>query len=299
VQALEISGLGKRFGRVQALRDVSFAVAPGEVFGYLGPTGAGKTTTLRIVLGLVRADAGAVRLLGGPPGLAAGPAAVGFLPGELNLDGRMTGAAVLDYFGGFRPGRPPVLRDRLLEAFGVSTDTLHRRVKHLSHGTRQKLGLILAMQHDPELLLLDEPTIGLDPLVQKAFQAEVAAFATRGRAVLFSSHVLSEVESVCSRVAILRGGEIVAEESIAALRDRMLRRLHVRFKEHLPDGLGAVPGVARLEQSGLEATLWIRGDVNPILRHLAASELDRFVFPEPQLEDIFHAYYQETGHART
>ena len=299
MSALEVIGLEKRFGRVQALRGVSFAVAFGEVFGYLGPNGAGKTTTLRVILGLMRASSGEVRLLGGRPGRAAGRAAVGFLPGELNLYGRMTGEAVLEYFAGFRPKRPAVLRERLLDALSLSGETLRRRVKHLSHGTRQKLGLVIAMQHDPDLLLLDEPTIGLDPLVQKAFQAEVAGFASRGRAVLFSSHVLSEVESVCSRVAILRQGEIVAEETIAALRGRMLRRMEVRFRGEAPPGLTAVPGVARLERSGQEVILWIRGDVNPILRRLAACDLDRFVFPEPQLEDIFYAYYQEGGHAGT
>ena len=162
---LEVKGLSKSYGPVQALRGVSFAVESGEIFGYLGPNGAGKTTTLRIILGLVRPAGGDVRILGRRAGPAASRAGVGFLPGELNLYANMTGAALLDYFAGFRPGRPASLRPLLLEQFGVTPDVLARKVKQLSHGTRQKLGLVVAMQHDPELLLLDEPTQGLDPLV--------------------------------------------------------------------------------------------------------------------------------------
>src|SRR5437762_2393308 len=141
------------------------------------------------------------------------------------FDGDMTGAAALDFFARFRPERPPALRPMLVDALAVDTATLAKRVKFLSHGTRQKLGLIAAMQHDPALLLLDEPTNGLDPLVQHALREILRGFAERGRSVLLSSHVLSEVETVCRRVAILRQGEIVALETIDNLRDRVVRKL--------------------------------------------------------------------------
>lgn len=298
--ALEVRDLKKQFGSVEALRGVSFSVAPGEVFGYLGPNGAGKTTTLRILLGLVRQSGGSAAIGGVPSGEPASRADIGFLPGDLRLYGDMTGAAALDFFARFRPDRPPRLRSMLLEAFNVDAATLARRIKFLSHGTRQKLGLVATMQHDPALLLLDEPTNGLDPLVQQAFREIVTDFAARGRSILFSSHVLSEVEAVCDRVAILRQGEIVALETMARLRERVVRKMTVRFVNPLPSPLpgerensfGELPGVARCETRDGEMTLWVQGDLNPVLRALAQAEVEDVVFPEAQLEDIFLGYYQ-------
>ncbi len=289
---LVVEGLEKRFGPVRALAGVGFEVEEGEVFGYLGPNGAGKTTTLRLILGLVRASAGRATVLGRGPGDVRSRQAVGYLPGELRLYGDMTGQAVLDYIAGFRPDRPPSLRPGLIEALGLAPADLARRIKFLSHGTKQKIGLVAAMQHDPELLLLDEPTTGLDPLVQKAFREIVLDFARRGRAVFFSSHVLSEVEAVCRRVAILRAGTLVAVESVEGLRARMLRRLEVRFRGPVPPDLAALPGIVRSESAGPSMTLWIQGDVNPVLRRIAREEVDRFVFPEAELEDIFVTYYR-------
>jgi beta-exotoxin I transport system ATP-binding protein len=292
VNALEVCDLKKQFGAVSALRGVGFSVAPGEVFGYLGPNGAGKTTTLRILLGLVRPSAGSASIFGIPSSEPASRADIGFLPGDLRLYGDMTAVATLDFFARFRPTRPPTLRPTLIEALNIDAATLVRRVKFLSHGTRQKLGLIVAMQHDPALLLLDEPTNGLDPLVQRAFRAIVAGFAERGRSVLFSSHVLSEVEAVCRRVAILRQGELVALETMEHLRDKVVRKLTVRFPGDVPVGLRDIAGVARSEVQGRELTLWLKGDVNPVLRALAWNPVEDMVFPEPELEDIFLAYYQ-------
>ena len=264
--ALEVRDLRKRFGAVEALRGVSFRVGRGEIFGYLGPNGAGKTTTLRILLGLVRASAGETSLPGREE--------IGFVPGDMRLYPDMTAEATLDFFARFRPAKPPVLRSTLLEALDLEPKTLQRRIKFLSHGTRQKVGLVAAMQHDPELLLLDEPTNGLDPLVQQAFRALLADFASRGRAVFFSSHVLSEVEAVCARVAILRRGELVALETIDKLRERVVRKLTYRL------------------QGGAETTLWVKaGELKPLLAKLAAMPIADLVFPEPQLEDIFLSYY--------
>jgi len=293
VPALDVRDLRKDFGALSALRGVTFSVAPGEVFGYLGPNGAGKTTTLRIVLGLVRQSGGSARLFGIDSGLPASRADVGFLPGDLRLYGDLTAAATLDFFARFRPARPPALRPMLVDALGLDAATLARRVKFLSHGTRQKVGLVAAMQHDPALVLLDEPTNGLDPLVQHAFRAVVGEFARRGRAVLFSSHVLSEVEAMCQRVAILRRGEIVALETIGRLREKVVRKLTVRFRGEAPPGLGGTAGVTRSQVRGREAVLWIQGDPNPVVRALAAADVDDLAFPEPELEDIFLAYYGE------
>ncbi|NUO84281.1 ABC transporter ATP-binding protein [candidate division KSB1 bacterium] len=290
--ALQIDNLSKRYGTLHALREVSFAVESGEIFGYLGPNGAGKTTTLRAILGLVRAEAGEVRLFGEKIGRAENRAEIGFLPGELHLYGNMTGAALLNYFAGFRPQQPPKLRPKLLDALEVDYTVLARRVKFLSHGTKQKLGLVIAMQHDPRLLLLDEPTLGLDPLMQQALHELLLDCAKRGRAVLFSSHILSEVKAICHRAAILRAGELVAVESLATLREKMIRRLHVRFRSAVPKTLAQTAGIVRAHFSEREATLWVQGDINPMLRCLAASEVEHLVFPEPELEDIFMSYFQ-------
>ncbi len=289
--SLQVNNLTKHYGGVRALHNVSFGVQAGEVFGYLGPNGAGKTTTLRIVVGLVHPDNGDVRLFERNVWGAEERVALGYLPGEFHLYGNMTALAVLDYFARYRPQRPPILRNKLLKAFEVDQAVLSRKMKFLSHGTKQKIGLIIAMQHDPELLLLDEPTSGLDPLIQHVFREIVLDFAARGRTVFFSSHVLSEVEAVCGRVAILRAGEVVAEESIENLRNKMVRRLHVRARGPLPLDLGKTAGVARAQISGDQAVLWVQGEVNPILRRLASLDIDQLAFPEPELEDIFLSFY--------
>jgi ABC-2 type transport system ATP-binding protein len=292
MHALVVSGLHKRYGALQALRGVSFDLQAGEVLGYLGPNGAGKTTTLRIVLDLVRADAGTVRIFGEPASRAAIRARVGYLPGELRLYGDMRARAVLETFARFRPGHPPVLRDALLAAFGLGAGDLAQRLKFLSHGTRQKIGLIVAMQHDPDLLILDEPTNGLDPLVQRAFRAVLLERAAAGRAILLSSHVLSEVEAACHRVAVLRAGELLALEAVQALRQRVVRRVQVRVRGEAPAALANVPGVVRSESRAQDAVLWVQGDVNPVLRAMAALDVERFVFAEPQLEDVFLSFFE-------
>ncbi|RIK62016.1 ABC transporter [candidate division KSB1 bacterium] len=293
VDILQIEQLTKSYGQIRALHDVSFNVAAGEIFGYLGPNGAGKTTTLRAIAGLVHADNGEIRLFGEKKPLPRMRDAIGYLPGELHLYADMSAARLLDYFARFRPQRPPLLRKKLLDAFAAGQEVLSRKIKFLSHGTRQKIGLLIAMQHDPELLLLDEPTIGLDPLMQQAFREIIFDFAARGRAVLFSSHVLSEVEAVCNSIAILRAGEIVAIETMAALRGKMLRRLQVRFRAEAPQSVLTCPGVARTHVQGREVVLWVQGEINALLRQLAQVEIEHLVFPEPELEDIFLSFYNK------
>jgi ABC-2 type transport system ATP-binding protein len=288
-----VEGLTKRFGEVRALEGVSFSVAPGEVFGYLGPNGAGKTTTLRVILGLVRPSAGSVRIFGAPAPDPATRAHVGFLPGDLELYGDLKGSSLLDYFARFRGAEPPALRGELLERLAVDPSVLKRRVKFLSHGTRQKLGLIIALQHDPALVLLDEPSSGLDPLMQQALRELIRDFARRGRAVLFSSHILNEVEDICGRVAILRAGELVALESIENLRANVVRRLRVRFRGQVPQRLIELPEVKKSEVSGSQVELWLRGDLNPLLRVVSGERVVDLVFPEPELEDIFLSYYRD------
>ncbi len=301
---LQLHDLTKRYHHVTALRNVSFAVEAGEIFGYLGPNGAGKTTTLRLILSLVHPSAGEVEIFGKRVAPSSHHSVamrqrLGFLPGELSLYGDMIGLALLDYFARFRPQRPPAWRERLLEALALDAGTLRRRVKLLSHGTRQKLGLVIAMQHQPDLLLLDEPTLGLDPLMQRAFIELIKELASRGATIFFSSHILSEVENLCQRVAILRAGELIALESIAKLRQKMVRRMTIRFAGTVPQRrlvgiapqLENLPGIVRAETRDDELTLFVRGDINPLVRQLANHQIEHLVFPEPELEDIFAHYY--------
>lgn len=300
---LEVHNLRKTYGRLEALKGVSFAIAPGDVFGYLGPNGAGKTTTLRIVLGLVHQNSGDVVLFGirvrKRSLFSTLQQSIGYLPGELRLYNNLSAQDVLDFCARFRPHRPPVLRQQLLNALRVDSLSLKKKIKHLSHGTRQKIGLIVAMQHDPDLLVLDEPTLGLDPLVQKRFGEVIRDCAARGRAILFSSHVLPEVEALCSRVAILREGQIVAEESVESLKMKVTRKLRVRLRNNVTVDLSKLPGVARVTAAENESILWVQGDVNPVIRALAQMDVEHIVFPEAELEDAFFSYYtpNERQHA--
>ncbi len=289
--ALEVSGIRKSFGALRAVDGIDLTIERGEIVGYLGPNGAGKTTTLRIIAGLVRPDAGEVRIGGRNASDAAARESFGYLPGELALYGRMRASTLLDTFARFRRRRPPRLRGELLEVLGVGPDVLRRRVKFLSHGTKQKIGIVVAMQHDPDLLLLDEATLGLDPLVQESFREYLRTFAARGRTVLFSSHILGEVEAICPRVAILREGRIVIQQTIENLRAGVVRRMVVRFRGTPPD-LASVRGVLRVEPREGETVVWCRGDLGPLLREIADAGVEDLVFPEPQLEDIFMSYYR-------
>ena len=291
--ALEVVNVRKAFGSVTAVGGISFSIDRGEIFGYLGPNGAGKTTTLRIIGDLVRNDAGDVRILGRSHRDAEARRDVGFLAGELKLWGSMRARDVLDAIAAFRADRPPVLRARLLDVLEIDDEILRKRIKFMSHGTKQKIGIIAALQHDPDLILLDEPTLGLDPLVQDAFRAYLLECAARGKAILFSSHILPEVEAICGRVAILRAGKIVAMERVDALRHNLVRRLRVRFRGAAPADLGASAGVTQANIRERDAELFVQGNLNPLLRRLAREEIEDLVFPEPELEDIFMALYRE------
>jgi ABC-2 type transport system ATP-binding protein len=299
---LQLSGLSKHYANVLALKNLDLAIAPGEIFGYLGPNGAGKTPTLRLILGLIQPTAGEVIMFGERVVPCSSRSVVlrervGYVPGELNLYGDMTGQELLAHFARFRPrqSKPPALQTRLLEAFALDPATLQRRIKLLSHGTRQKIGLVLALQHQPRLLLLDEPTLGLDPLMQRAFAEIMREQARQGTAIFFSSHILSEVDQLCQRVGILRNGELIAMESIAALRRKLVRRMTIRFAQ-TPPSFKQIPSVLTSETCGQQVSLSVQGDLNALLRYLAGYPLEHFTFPEAELEDVFAHYYSAGNH---
>ncbi len=232
---------------IRALESLDLVVRPGEVFGFLGPNGAGKSTTIRLLFGFLHPTAGRGRVLGLDivRDSVAIRRRIGYLPGGIALYDTLTGERLLDYLGELT-GRRPVRRRELCDRLELSPSTLRRLVRDYSRGMRQKIGIVQALQHDPELAILDEPSEGLDPLMQRAFYEILDALKAEGRTIFFSSHVLSEVERVCDRVAIVRQGRLVALEETAVLLARRKRNVQMRFSG-VPPRLDGVPGVSAVE----------------------------------------------------
>ncbi len=292
--ALITESLHKSYGRVQALRGVDLEVQRGEILGFLGPNGAGKTTTIRCVLDLIRPDKGTIRVLGIDP--QADSVAVrrrtGYLPGELSLESNLRVEGQLRYYNDLRGKEADwgYVREltRRLEL------DLSMPIKNLSKGNKQKVGVVQALMHRPELMLLDEPTAGLDPLMQHEVYRLFRQARSEGATVFFSSHVISEVEAIASRVAIIREGVIVEEAEPHQLVSMALRRVHVRFQEAVdPAPLDRAEGVHLVSQSnGLHATLQVAGEMDHLIKALASLPVADLEIERPSLEEIFLSYYE-------
>jgi ABC-2 type transport system ATP-binding protein len=290
---ISISGLVKTFGPVRALDGLDLEVGTGEVHGFLGPNGAGKTTTLRILLGLLRADAGAVRLLGGDPwgDAVALHRRLAYVPGEVTLWPSLTGGEVLDLLGRLRGGLDPRRRAELLALFELDP---RRKARTYSKGNRQKVALVAALASQVELLLLDEPTAGLDPLMEAAFRQVVAAERHRGRTVLLSSHLLAEVEALCDRVSIIRAGRIVESGSLAELR-HLTRTSITAELAGPPDGLAGLAGVHGLVQEGRRVRFQVdTGQLDAALARLSAAGIRSLTSQPPTLEQLFLRHYHRS-----
>jgi ABC-2 type transport system ATP-binding protein len=290
---ISLVGLTKSYGEHRGIVDLDLEVSSGEVFGYLGPNGAGKTTTIRVVLDTIRPSRGTATVLGldsHRDGRAI-RRRVGYLPGELRLYETLSGRELITYFGALRGG---VSASHVAELADRLECDLGREIRTLSSGTRQKLGLIQAFMSDPELLILDEPTNGLDPLVQQTFYELVAEARSAGRTVFLSSHVLPEVERVCDRVGIIREGRLVAVERIADLRARAIRRLEIEFGEIMPVGVfDALPGVRDVTVDANVLRCIVVGDMDALVKAASAYEVRVLTSSEPSIEDVFLAYYGE------
>jgi ABC-2 type transport system ATP-binding protein len=289
--AIETHALGKRYGRHTALVDLDLRVERGEVFGFIGPNGAGKTTTIRLLLDLIRPSAGTARVLGldaRRDGVEV-RRRVGYLPGDLALYEDLTAAEQLAYLARLR-GLPGLDVRALAERLSLD---LHRPIRALSRGNRQKVGLAQAFMHDPELLILDEPTSGLDPLIQHEFAAMVGEARERGRTVFLSSHVLGDVERLADRVGLLRDGRLVLVDDVGALKARVTRRIELHFETPPPDGAFAgLPGVEAVEQAGDRVALTVSGPVDLVIKRAAAFHTLTLTSHEPDLEDIFLQLYE-------
>jgi ABC-2 type transport system ATP-binding protein len=292
--AIRTSGLTKDFGGGNGLFGLDLEVRHGEVLGFLGPNGAGKSTTMRLLLDQIRPTSGSAAVLGldSRRDSLEIRRRVGFLPGDLALHPRLTGAAMLDFLAELRGGVDRRVRDALAERFGAQLD---RPVHELSTGNRQKIGLIQAFMHEPELLILDEPIAGLDPLVQQSFHALLGEVVAEGRTVFLSSHTLSEVERVADRVAILRRGRLVAVDSLENLRAVAVQRLEIVFADAMPGEatLLALPGVREVHVDGPHLLIAFEGSADPVVKAIAAYEVRSIRSRDDDLEEIFLRYYRD------
>jgi ABC-2 type transport system ATP-binding protein len=294
--AIRTRSLTKDYGEGRGLFDLDLEVERGEIFGFLGPNGAGKSTTMRLLLDLIAPTAGSATLmeLDSHAHSLDIRRRVGFLPGDLALYPRLSGEAMLDYLAELRGGIDRRVRDELAERFAAD---LHRPIRELSTGNRQKLGLIQAFMHEPELLILDEPIAGLDPLVQQSFHALLGEVAAEGRTVFLSSHTLSEVERVAHRVAILREGRLAVVDSLENLRAIAVRKLEIEFggRAPTPDELRALPGVHEAALNGSNAVVAYEGSADPLVKVIAKYDVRSIRSRDDDLEEIFLRYYRSPG----
>ena len=293
--AIRTLGLTKHYGRVVALDGLDLEVAQGEIFGFLGPNGAGKSTTVKLLLGLLRPTRGEAWLSGIPVGdVERAHSSVGYVPGDVSLWPNLTGAEILELLGNLSGNVDTVMRDELIERFDVDPS---RRARSYSKGNRQKIALVAAFMTRPDILLLDEPTVGLDPLMEAEFQALAREAAAAGQTVFLSSHLLDEVEDVCGRVAILRAGVLV---EVAALED--LRRLSATVLEASLEGpvptLDDIAGVLGVEPMDGGVRVTVSGSPGDVLARLGTAGIIRLQSHAPTLEQIFLTYYETSSSQR-
>jgi ABC-2 type transport system ATP-binding protein len=289
--AIHTEKLTKSYGSHRGIIDVDLDIAEGEAFGFLGPNGAGKTTMIRTLLNHIRPTRGRAEIFG--IDTTQDPVAIhkrlGYLPGEFVLYDKLTGGQTIEYFANLRGGVDKAYQADLIERLEVDPS---RRFKEYSKGNKQKIGLIVALQHRPQLLMLDEPTSGLDPLVQQTFYSVIREAKAEGRTVFMSSHILSEVERTCDRVAIIREGRLIKVDRVEALRDMAHHTIELVFAGPAPAAAFAqLPGVSDIVAEDHVLRMRVSGPVAPVVKAAAAYDLSDFVSREPTLEETFLAVY--------
>ncbi|HXZ03206.1 MAG TPA: ABC transporter ATP-binding protein [Ktedonobacteraceae bacterium] len=294
---IEVEGLTKSYGSERGITNVSFQVEEGEVFGFLGPNGAGKTTTIRLLMALLRADAGKALIAG----LDSWEQSVeikrliGYLPGEPSLDPNLTGGQILEYFGNLRGGVDQSYLKQLIKRLDLDPS---RKFRHYSSGNKRKVVLIQAFMHRPRVLILDEPTNGLDPLNQQEFNTMVKEVREEGCTVFLSSHILSEVEQTCTRVGIIREGQLVRIGGVTELKDIKHYEITITFADAVPaEAFKALAGVEQVESlsGGHALRLAMQGGADAVIKAAAHYPVVSLTSHEPSLEDIFLRYYEGDG----
>jgi ABC-2 type transport system ATP-binding protein len=297
VAVIETQRLTKSYGPHRGIVDLDLDVAEGEIFGFLGPNGAGKTTTMRVLLDLIRPTSGRAAVFGIET--TVDPVAihrrVGYLPGEFDLYDRLTGAETIAYFANLRGGVDRTYAGALIERLDLDPS---RRFREYSKGNKQKVGLIVALQHRPDLLILDEPTAGLDPLVQQTFFAVVREARADGRTIFLSSHIIDEVDRTCDRVAIIREGRLVQVDRIEAIRELAFHHVELTFASPVAAAVfDGIAGVHDVVAAGAVVTMRVSGPIGAVLAVAAGHGLVDVVSREPNLEDVFLAQYGPDGSA--
>jgi ABC-2 type transport system ATP-binding protein len=296
VSAISIRGITKQYGRQKAVDNLHLEVAPGEILGFLGLNGAGKTTTIRILLDFLRPSSGAAFIFGHDcqaDGLKA-RSNIGYLPGEMGVYSDLTGREILDLLAGLnRPQGNRQHRRELQDRLDLPDQDLRRKLREYSTGMKRKLGLIQAFESDPDLLILDEPTEGLDPLMQESFYALLSDVKKRGKTVFMSSHVLSEVDRVCDRIALLRKGELVLLARVEESRKRAARGVRVSFAEDVTVTPDLPPGHEMLQAGPRQWHLRVEGLLGPLLGVLTALPVADIEVEQPKLEDVVMQFYRD------
>jgi ABC-2 type transport system ATP-binding protein len=296
--AILTKGLTKDYGSGRGLFELDLEVEPGEVFGYLGPNGAGKTTTIRLLMGMISPTAGRGEIFGLDThrDAVAVKRLVGYVPGELPQFGGMRGKEIVAYIAGLRGGVESVRVAALASRLELD---LGQKFREYSRGNKQKLAILLGLVHEPRLLILDEPTGGLDPLNQQEFYRMVREARDHGATVFLSSHILSEVERTCDHVGIIRHGRLVRVANLADLREMHVHQVDIEFASAPPEGtidaILGVPGIEQVTAENHRVTCVARGEIGPLLRAVANAEVTNLVSREPSLEDVFLAYYRDDG----
>jgi ABC-2 type transport system ATP-binding protein len=291
---IQVNNLTKNYGPNRGIIDVSFEIIEGEVFGFLGPNGAGKTTTMRVLMGLLRPTSGNATIGGLDCWKQATEVKrlLGYLPGEFSFDPSLKGAQIIEYLGYLRGGVDQAYVRKLVERLGVDPS---RRFREYSRGNKQKIGLLQAFMHRPRLLILDEPTSGLDPLNQQEFYTMIDEVRSEGRTVFLSSHILPEVEHTCSRVGIIREGELVQVNDVAALKVMKQHDVEMSFATpasaewftHVPGVISATPRLG-----GLDMHLVVHGEMREVIKLAAEHNATNLVIHEPSLEEVFLRFYE-------
>lgn len=290
---IETSNLTKTYGKRRGIKDVNLSVKQGEIFGYLGPNGAGKTTTIRTLLDFIRPTQGSASIFGldVKNDSVAIHRRIGYLPGELSLYENMTGEELLKYVGKLRKSNNWDYVRTLAKRFDCD---LSRRIKALSHGNKQKIGLLQAFIHKPELLILDEPTNGLDPLMQHEFYQMLLEIREQGNTIFLSSHILPEVEKICDRIGIIRQGSLITVETIETLKAHALRQIEIHFAAAVPaDKFTDISGVRNVRVNDNMLICTVIGSLDALIKVAAQYEIVNIISHEPSLEEIFMTYYDE------
>ena len=292
---IQTENLTKHYGKSRGIIDIDLAVESKEVFGYLGPNGAGKSTTIRTLLDFIRPSAGRALIFGldSHANMLDIHKRLGYLPGDLALYPKLTGEQNLRYLANLRGGVDWTFVRGLAERLDAD---LSKQVKNYSSGNRQKIGLLQALMHQPELLILDEPTTGLDPQIQQEFYKMVQEMRENGQTVFLSSHNLHEVERVCDRVGIIREGRLIAVETVAAIKAKALRRLEIYFDQPVPvDRFVGLPGVRDVIQENNHLRFTVEGSLDTLIKHAAEFTVINLVSEQPNLEEIFLTFYAKEG----